>query len=95
METLLQVFSVVIARAVMFSHHMIQRDALSVRERMGIILEKINTESFVDFIDLVTVEEGRAGAIVSVLAILQLMKDALIQLVQNEPNGKIYVKSAS
>ena len=79
----------------MFSHHMIQREALSVRERMGIILEKINTESFVDFIDLFTVEEGRAGAIVSLLAILQLMKDSLIQLVQNDPNGKIYVKAAS
>ena len=95
METILQVFSEVIARAEMFSHHMIQREALSVRERMGIILEKINTESFVDFIDLFTVEEGRAGAIVSLLAILQLMKDSLIQLVQNEPNGKIYVKAAS
>ena len=95
MDTILKVFSEVIARAEMFSHHMIQREALSVRERMGIILEKVNTETFTDFKDLFTVEEGRAGAIVSLLAILQLMKDSLIQLAQNEPNGPIYVKAAS
>ena len=95
MDTILKVFSEVIARAEMFSHHMIQREALSVRERMSIILEKVNTETFTDFKDLFTVEEGRAGAIVSLLAILQLMKDSLIQLVQNEPNGPIYVKAAS
>ena len=62
---------------------------------MGIVLEKVNTETFIDFKELFTVEEGRAGAIVSLLAILQLMKDSLIQLVQNEDNGPIYVKAAS
>jgi segregation and condensation protein A len=62
---------------------------------MGIVLEKINTETFIDFKDLFTIEEGRAGAIVSFLAILQLMKDSLIQLVQNETNGPIYIKAAS
>tara|TARA_B100001250_G_scaffold401927_1_gene414383 strand:- start:728 stop:1534 length:807 start_codon:yes stop_codon:yes gene_type:complete len=95
METILKVFSEVIARAEMFSNHMIQREALSVRERMSIVLEKVNTETFIDFKDLFTAEEGRAGAIVSLLAILQLMKDSLIQLAQNEPNGPIYVKAAS
>ena len=95
METILKVFSEVIARAEMFSNHMIQREALSVRERMSIVLEKVNTETFIDFKDLFTAEEGRAGAIVSLLAILQLMKDSLIQLAQIEPNGPIYVKAAS
>ncbi|MEC7876351.1 MAG: segregation/condensation protein A, partial [Pseudomonadota bacterium] len=95
METILKVFSEVVVRAEMFSNHMIQREVLSVRERMSIILEKVNTETFIDFKDLFTVEEGRSGAIVSLLAILQLMKDSLIQLVQNEPNGQIYVKAAS
>jgi segregation and condensation protein A len=95
LESILKVFSEVLERADMFSHHMVQREVLSVRERMGIILEKINTETFIDFKDLFTAEEGRAGAIVSLLAVLQLMKDSLIQLVQNETNGPIYVKAAS
>ncbi|MGB1800459.1 MAG: segregation/condensation protein A, partial [Gammaproteobacteria bacterium] len=77
----------------MFSHHMIKKEVLSVRERMGIVLDKVGTENFTDFEELFTVEEGRGGVIVSLLAILQLVKDSLIQLVQNETNGPIYVKA--
>lgn len=95
MEAILKVFAEVIKRADMFSHHMIHREALSVRERMAIVLDKVGTENFTDFEELFTVEEGRGGVIVSLLAILQLVKDSLIQLVQNETNGPIYVKAAS
>ena len=95
MDSILKVFAEVLRRADMFSHHHIKREALSVRERMTIVLEKVNTESFTDFADLFEVKEGRAGVIVSLLAILQLVKDSLIQLVQNETNGPIYVKAAS
>jgi len=95
MDSILRVFAEVLKRADMFSHHMVHREVLSVRERMGIVLEKVNTENFTDFNDLFGVEEGRAGVIVSLLAILQLVKDSLIQLVQNETNGPIYVKAAT
>lgn len=95
MEAILKVFAEVIKRADMFSHHMIKKEALSVRERMAIVLDKVGTENFTDFEDLFTPEEGRGGVIVSLLAILQLVKDSLIQLVQNETNGPIYVKAAS
>ncbi len=95
MEAILKVFAEVVKRADMFSHHMIKREALSVRERMAIVLDKVGTENFTDFEELFTVEEGRGGVIVSLLAILQLVKDSLIQLVQNETNGPIYVKAAS
>ncbi len=95
MDSILKVFAEVLRRADMFSHHHIQREALSVRERMSIVLDKVNPETFTDFAELFEVEEGRAGVIVSLLAILQLVKDSLIQLVQNETNGPIYVKAAS
>jgi segregation and condensation protein A len=95
MDSILRVFAEVIKRAEMFSHHMVYREALSVRERMGIVLEKVNPDTFTDFEELFSVEEGRGGVIVSLLAILQLVKDSLIQLVQNEDNGPIYVKAAS
>lgn len=95
MEAILKVFAEVVKRADMFSHHMVHREALSVRERMAIVLDKVGTENFTDFEELFTVEEGRGGVIVSLLAILQLVKDSLIQLVQNETNGPIYVKAAS
>ncbi len=95
MDSILRAFAEVLKRADMYTHHMVHREALSVRERMGIVLEKVNPDSFTDFADLFSVEEGRAGVIVSLLAILQLVKDSLIQLVQNEINGPIYVKAAS
>ncbi|MCG8379936.1 MAG: segregation/condensation protein A, partial [Proteobacteria bacterium] len=95
LDSILRVFAEVIKRADLFSHHMIHREALSVRERMGIVLDKVKTENFIDFKELFTIEEGRAGAIVSLLAILELVKESLIQLVQNETNGPIYVKAAS
>jgi segregation and condensation protein A len=95
MEAILRVFAEVVKRADMFSHHMVKREALSVRERMAIVLDKVGSEKFTDFTDLFSVEEGRGGVIVSLLAILQLVKDSLIQLVQNETNGPIYVKAAS
>ena len=95
MDSILRVFAEVLHRVDMFSHHMVKRETLSVRERMGIVLEKVNPDSFTDFKDLFSLDEGRGGVIVSLLAILHLVKDSLIQLVQNETNGPIYVKAAS
>jgi len=95
MDSLLRVFAEVLARADMYTHHRIQREALSVRERMTMILDKINADDFIDFKELFEVEEGRGGVIVSLLAILELLKDSLIDMVQNETNGPIYIKAAS
>ncbi|NIN34265.1 MAG: segregation/condensation protein A, partial [Gammaproteobacteria bacterium] len=54
---------------------------------MTIILDRIRGNEYVDFMDLFTPEEGKAGAIVSLLAILELVKESLIDMVQNEDNG--------
>src|SRR3989337_2769342 len=64
----------------MFSHHHITREPLSVRERMSIILERVSADEFIEFTSLFSVEEGRAGVIVSLLAILELLKDDLIEM---------------
>ncbi len=95
MDSLLRVFAEVLARADMYTHHRIQREALSVRERMTLVLDKINADDFVDFKEFFAVEEGRGGVIVALLAILELLKDSLIEMVQNETNGPIYIKVAS
>lgn len=94
METILNVFAEVLHRAEMFSHHHIQKETLSVRERMTFILDRVKADEFTDFKDLFTVEEGRSGVIVAFLAILELIKESLIEMVQNEINGPIYVKAA-
>jgi segregation and condensation protein A len=95
LDAILRAFAEVMSRAEQYMRHHVQREALSVRERMTLILGKLNAEDFTDFRDLFTVEEGKAGVIVALLAILELIKEALIELVQNEPNGPIYVKAAA
>ena len=95
LDTLLQVFSEELARSELYSHHHISREPLSVRERMSQVLTRVGADGFVEFTTLFTVEEGRAGVIVTLLAILELLKEALIEMVQNESNGPIYVKAAA
>ena len=95
LTTLLTVFAEVLSRAEMFSHHHIQREPLSVRERMSMVLERVRADEFTDFKDLFAIEEGRAGVIVALLAILELLKESLIEMVQNEINGPIYIKAAA
>jgi len=94
-EQLLRAFADVVARAEMYSHHMIRREALSVRERMTMILDRIEGDNFIEFKELFTTEEGKAGVIVALLAILELLKESLIDMIQNELNGPIYVKAAA
>ena len=93
LDAILQTFGEVLQRAEMFSHHHIQREPLSVRERMVSILDRIGADDFTDFKDLFVVEEGKAGVIVVLLAILELSRESLIDIVQNESNGPIYIKA--
>ncbi len=85
----------VMHRADMFTRHHVQMEPLSVRERMSLILGVLNSESFTDFTDLFEVKEGRLGVVVTFLAILELIKDSLIILVQAESFGPIHVKTVS
>lgn len=94
-DQLLHAFSDVLVRSEMYAHHMIHRETLSVRERMTIVLDAIRKNEYVDFKDLFTTEEGKPGVIVAFLAILELDKEALVNVVQNETNGPIYLKAAS
>ena len=95
MDSILKVFAEVLQRAELFSHHHVQREPLSVRERMSFILDQINAKDFTNFNDLFTVAEGRAGVIVTLLAVLELIREAMIEMVQNEINGPIYIKAAA
>lgn len=93
LKEVLLAFQDVLRRADMFSSHHIQREALSVRERMTGVLEMVNPDSFTEFGKLFTVQEGRMGVVVTLLAILELIKESLIEMIQTEPFGPIYVKA--
>jgi segregation and condensation protein A len=83
----------VMERAEMFSRHHVQLEPLSVRERMSQILAAVKTEGFTDFTRFFTPEEGRRGVVVSLLAILELVRESLVDLVQAKPFGPIHIKA--
>ena len=83
----------VMSRADMFTHHHIEQEPLSVRERMSIIVDRIRAEPYLEFQRLFTVEEGRMGVVVTFLALMELSKEHLVDIVQHEPMGQIYVKA--
>ena len=95
LRELLMAFKDAMARAEMYTHHQIQREALSVRERMSKVLDRITAEDFTDYRTLFTIEEGRRGVVVTLLAILELVKEQLIDMVQSEPFSPIHIKAAS
>jgi segregation and condensation protein A len=81
-------------RAEMFSHHHVQMEPLSVRERMSMVLSRVGSGEFTSFTELFKTEEGRMGVVVALLAVLELIKESLIELVQSEPFAPIYIKAA-
>ncbi len=95
LQEMLVAFKDVVSRAEMFAHHHIQRERLSVRERMGEILTRLGEASFVDFPQLFRPEEGRMGVTVTFVAILELMREGLIEIVQAEPFAPLHVRSAA
>lgn len=83
----------VMGRAELFSRHQISVEPLSVRERMSRILSALRDKPFIEFHRLFDAEEGRMGVVVSFLALMELTREQLVDLVQNEPFGQIYVKT--
>jgi len=83
----------VLKRAELFSGHAIKREALSVRQRMGDVLEQLEDGRFYRFETLFTAEEGKLGVLVTFLALLELAKEQLLDIVQEAPLAPIYVKS--
>jgi len=95
LRELLLAFKEILNRAEVNSHHMIQRETLSIREKMSSILAAVSSDGFTDLSSLFSYEEGRRGVVVTFMAILELLKGAMIDLVQSEPFAPIYVKAAS
>jgi segregation and condensation protein A len=94
LKELLIVFRDALERSSMFAHHHVQREPLSVRERMSQVLLTLEAERYVDFVKLFDPSEGRMGVAVTFLAILELLKESLVDVIQAEPFGPIHVRAA-
>jgi segregation and condensation protein A len=93
MQDLLFALRDAMARSELFTHHHVSREPLSVRERMSQVLSLLQPDRFTDFAQLSLPEEGRRGIVVTFLAVLELLKEGLIELVQNVPFGPIYLRA--
>jgi len=94
LQEMLLAFKEVAIRAEMFAHHHVRREPLSVRERMSNILARLERGAFVPFVELFTVAEGRAGVTVTFIAVLELMREGLIDISQTEPYAPLHVRAA-
>lgn len=94
LQEILLAFHAVMQRAQAFASHHIQRNPLSVRERMSHILSTLHAKDLVEFKQLFDPREGRAGLVVTFISLLELIKEHIVELVQSEAFAPIYVKPA-
>nr|WP_175526666.1 ScpA family protein [Pseudomonas sagittaria] len=92
LDELLLAMAEVLQRAELFESHQVSRELLSTRERMSDVLERLQGGAFVAFVELFSAEEGKLGVVVTFMAILELVKESLVELVQNEPFTPIHVR---
>jgi len=95
LKELLISFHDVLKRAEMFSNLQLQREPLSVRQRMSEILARIDANAFTGFADLFDPEEGRMGVAVTFIAILELLRETVIEVVQAEEFSPLHIRAAS
>ena len=95
LKEVLIALSNVLKRENNFGHHHVQMETLSTREKMSEILVRISNQKFVPMVSLLIREEGRLGVVVTFLAIMELIKDSMIEIVQSESFGPIHLKSRS
>ncbi len=92
LEDLVMAFRAVLERAELSAHHVVNRERLSVRECMSRLLERLDAVRFTAFDDLFDPAEGRLGVVVTFLAVLELVKAALLELVQNGAYAPLHVR---
>lgn len=93
MKDLMLAMSEVLRRAAMYEHHHVVLEPLSTREKMSILLERVQSKEFVPFVSMFVIEEGRLGIVVTFLALMELLKERLIDIVQTEIFGPIHISA--
>ncbi len=92
LQEMLLAFKDVVQRAAMFAHHHVQREPLSVRQRMSEVLSALDGGELVHFVSLFKAEEGRMGVTVTFVAVLELMREGLIEVAQAEVYAPLHVR---
>ncbi|MDG1254063.1 MAG: ScpA family protein [Glaciecola sp.] len=94
LQALVLAFQKAVARSAVLTHHHIEREQLSTRERMSRILNMLRKCDFMPLNALFTAEEGRSGCVVSFLAVLELVKEGMLECVQVKAYSDVHVRLA-
>ncbi len=94
-EDLMEAWRAILKRASMNKHHRIGRQELSVREHMSRVLKRLQEGGQTLFTELFSASGGRSEMVVTFLAMLELVRERLVDIVQNEPFAPIYAKVAA
>ncbi len=94
LQEMLVAFKDVVQRVTMFAHLHVQRETLSVRQRMSDVLSMLADSALVEFVSLFRPQEGRLGVCVTFAALLELLREGLIDVVQIEPYAPLHVRRA-
>lgn len=92
LKDLLFAFQAVLKRADQFQDHQVKPEPLSIRERMAQVLSTLQAKPQLAFSELFNYTEGRRGVVVSLMAILELLKAQMIEITQApEPYAPLYL----
>ena len=94
LRELLESLRDVLQRAELFASHEVAREPLSVRERMGRLIELLKDRQPKPFAVLIDFGEGRAGVVVCFLAVLELARTAMIEIEQSDPDALPMIRLA-
>lgn len=95
LQQLSRAFENIIERAQANRHMRVTRDMLSMRERMTTILQRLQSSEYLRFEELFSINEGRLGVVVTFVALLELFRDDMLVVIQNEPFAPIHIKAAA
>ena len=95
LQEMLVAFQEVLSRSDMFAHHHVQREPLSIRQRMTEVLAALESGGFVEFATLFRPEEGRRGVTVTFVAILELLREGLVDIAQSEIYAPLHVRKGN
>lgn len=93
LQEILDAMHVVLERAALFHHHRVEKEPLSIQDRMASILRLLSTNRFTPFTSLFLIQEGRMGVVVTFMAILELLKSGRIELIQNAEHNTPHVRA--
>ncbi len=94
LSDLLAAMTNALRQAELFEHHHVQVETISPRDKMSQVLRRLNREQFLPLTAMLDPREGRLGIVVTFLAVMELTRNALVEIVQTEGFGPIHLRLA-